>query len=231
MGRRGPAAHRPGAELRRHHPRPCPPEGGRGRHRRGCGRHVLRRADGARDEAGRGDRRAGAELRAGALRQQRHRGDDDRAPAGPRRHRAAEGRQVRRQLPRPRRRAARRRRQRRGHARPVRVGGGDGRCGQPDRRRAVQRGARARRRRGLRHRRAGRRQHGPGRTGAEVPRGAAGRLRRGRRAPRLRRGDHRFPPGPRRRAGARTASSPTSPASARSSAAGCPSVPSEVAPR
>ena len=36
------------------------------------------------------------------------------------RHRAAEGREVRRQLPRPRRRAARRGRQRRGHARPAR---------------------------------------------------------------------------------------------------------------
>jgi glutamate-1-semialdehyde 2,1-aminomutase len=42
VGRRGPAAHRPGAELRRHHPRPCPPQSRRGRRRRRRGRYVLR---------------------------------------------------------------------------------------------------------------------------------------------------------------------------------------------
>ena len=46
--------------------------------------------------------------RAGAARQLRYRGDDVGDPAGARRHRAAPGGEVRRLLPRPRRRAARR---------------------------------------------------------------------------------------------------------------------------
>ena len=69
----------------------------------------YRRADGARGAAGRGDLRAGAELREGAHGQQRHRGDHDRASASRAASPAGEGREVRRQLPRPRRRAARRR--------------------------------------------------------------------------------------------------------------------------
>ena len=60
--------------------------------------------------ARRGDRRPGRPGRAGAPGQLRHRGDDERRPAGPRLHRAARRREVRRPLPRARRRAARLRR-------------------------------------------------------------------------------------------------------------------------
>ena len=63
------------------------------------------------------DRTAG---RAGAPGQLRHRGDDARGPAGPRLHRPAAGREVRRLLPRPRRRAAGRGRLGRRHPRPAR---------------------------------------------------------------------------------------------------------------
>ena len=50
----------------------------------------------------------------------RHRGDDERDPAGPRVHRPRPGREVRRALPRPRRRAAGQRRLRGRHPRPAR---------------------------------------------------------------------------------------------------------------
>ena len=63
--------------------RPRPPAGRRRDHRGRRRRHVLRRADGARGAAGRGDPRAGAELRAGAHGQQRHRGHHDRVCAWP----------------------------------------------------------------------------------------------------------------------------------------------------
>ena len=53
--------------------------------------------------------RAVPEHRDGALRLQRHRGDDERDPPRPRLHRPRQVHQVRRQLPRPLRRAARRR--------------------------------------------------------------------------------------------------------------------------
>ena len=55
-----------------------------------------------------------------------------------------------------------------------------------------------------------------------LPRAAARARRRQRRAADLRRGHHRLPRRPRRRAGARPASCPTSPSWARSSAAACP---------
>ena len=75
-------------------------------------------------------------------------------------------------------------------------------------RRAVQRRgrstrcSRARRRRRGGARRAGRRQHGSRRRPSRrLPRGLCAALRRARRAPRVRRGDHRVPRRPRRRAG------------------------------
>ena len=73
-------------------------------------RHQLRRRDRGRGRARRGGRRAHALGRDGADGQLRHRGGDERGPAGPRRDRPRSRRQVRRRLPRPRRRAARRRR-------------------------------------------------------------------------------------------------------------------------
>ena len=68
-------------------------------------RHVVRRPHGARGRARRGDRRAhpGRPGAAGLL---GHRGDDVGDPAGPRVHRPRGGREVRRLLPRARRRAA-----------------------------------------------------------------------------------------------------------------------------
>ena len=72
-----------------------------------------------RDRAGRGDHRPGRAGRAGAAGQLRHRGDDERDPARPRDHRPARRRQVRRLLPRARRRAARPGRLRGRHARPA----------------------------------------------------------------------------------------------------------------
>ena len=118
-------------------------------------------------------------------------------------------RQVRRLLPRSRRRAARERRLGDRHARdPVQPG----RAAADDRghdrlplqrRRGRRRGGRPLRR-GARgdHRRAGGREHGRRPAGAGLPRGAALARRRGRRAARLRRGDHRLPRRARRRAGA-----------------------------
>ena len=112
-----------------------------------------------------------------------HRGHDVRVRARPRRHRPAQDREVRRQLPRPRRRAAR-----------WPPGSGVATLGLPGsagvtagavgrhRRGAVQRRARARRadRYGTswrRDRRAGRRQHGPGPARRRLPRRAARRVR------------------------------------------------------
>ena len=91
----------------------------------------LRRADGARDRASRPRVRGRALRRDGPHGQLGHRGDDERDPAGPRLHRAREDPQVRRQLPRPRRRPARLRRLGRRDARPTRQprrdeGGGEG---------------------------------------------------------------------------------------------------------
>ena len=138
------------------------------------------------------------------------------------------------------RRAAGRERQRRG-ACIDRAGAARDRCrpglgrrarlrGGRDDDRALQPGARARRERRVRHRRAGRRQHGPRPAGRRVPRRAAGRVRPGRCAADPRRGDHRLPGGPRRRAGpVRRPARPLA-ASARSSAAGSTSAPSVAGP-
>ena len=122
--------------------------------------------------------------RAGAARQLRHRGDDERDPAGPRRHRPAPGREVRRLLPRARRRAARRGRLGRGHVRAARHPGRDGCADRRDDRAALQRPGRrrgrirrARRRHRVRDHRGGRRKHGRGRAAARVQCGAARRSR------------------------------------------------------
>ena len=129
--------------------------------------HRLRRADGAGSRDGRADRRGDAVHRDGAHGQLRHRGDDGRAAAGARRHRAPAGDQVRRLLPRPRRQLSGQGRLGCGdlrHARQPRRHAGDG-ARHADR--TVQRlgiGARAvcrlPRRDRRRHRRARGRQHG-----------------------------------------------------------------------
>ena len=130
-------------------------------------RDELRRPDRNGDAAGDHDRRRPAVGRHDPVRQQRHRGGHERHPPGPRRHRPGEDHQVRRRVPRPRRRVARGSRQRcplARHPQHARRAEGDRRrhparpvqrprC----RRRPVRRLPRADRR--LR-RRAGRRQHG-----------------------------------------------------------------------
>ena len=84
---------------------------------------------------------------AGPAGQLGHRGDDVGDPAGPRLHRPPEGRQVRRLLPRARRRAARRGGLRRGDLRAARLARRDRRGGRRHHRAAVQRpGRRVRRR-------------------------------------------------------------------------------------
>ena len=126
--------------------------------------------------------------------------------------------EVRRLLPRPRRRAARERRLRasRRSASPPSPGVPRGAaadtivCPYND----VDAAAAARSRaygEGLAcvHRRAGRREHGRRPARAGLPRGAALALRRLRRAARLRRGDHGLPRRPRRRAGALRRRRPT----------------------
>ena len=84
---------------------------------------VLRRADRARDRAGGAPVPGAAEHGDGAPRLLGHRGDDDRAAARARVHRARADRQVRRLLPRPRRRAAREGGLGRAHARHPELGG------------------------------------------------------------------------------------------------------------
>ena len=140
-----------------------------------------------------------------------------------------EDHQGRGRLPRPRRHAAGGGRLGRGHpghprlGRRDRRGGGRHAAGRPGttRRRCAPRCEANRGRGRRRHRRAGPRQHGPGAAAPRLPAGAARAVRRARRPADLRRGDHRLP----RRAAAAprrcTASGPTSPAWARSSAAGC----------
>ena len=203
LGRRGQPLRRPRPVLRRHHPRPRPPGGGRRRERRGQRRHVVRRADGQA-------RCVLAEAiieRVPSVEQVRLVSSGTEATMTAIRvargvHRPVEAGEVRRQLPRPLRRAARRGRHGDGLARPARLGRGDRRRGGRHDRRALQRGADARRRRRLRDRRTDRRQHGSGRAGRRLPRGPAGRVRPRRRAADLRRGDHRLPGRPRRRPGA-----------------------------
>ena len=153
------------------------PPGGAGRRPgRGGPRDVVRHPDRARGRARRGDRRphAGGEGAAGQL---GHRGDDVGDPAGPGLHRPRRRGEVRRLLPRPRRRAARLRRLRagdlRGPGHPRRTGV----VHRPDPGAALQRPVR--RRGGLRRARRpdrvpdhrGRpRQHGRGPAGARLQR-------------------------------------------------------------
>ena len=108
---RRPRVRRPRRELGPGHPRPRASRGRRGR--AGCRgpRPLVRRLDPGRDRTRRA--RAGARHRGGAspiekvrLRLDRHRGDDDGHPAGPRIHRSRPAGQVRRPLPRSLRLAA-----------------------------------------------------------------------------------------------------------------------------
>ena len=188
-------------------PRPRQPDGGR-RDRRGRGDGTTfgapteRRGDARRRGGGSGPvGRDGADDLVG------DRGDDERDPARPRGHRPRAGAEVRRRVPRPRRRPAGPGRLGARHAgdpgEPGRAGGGRG----GDRDRALERprgGPRSHRRARARGdpRRAGAGQHGRGAAGAGVPRVAARARRRQRGAADLRRGDHRLPRGARRRPGA-----------------------------
>ncbi len=170
--------------------------------------HDLRRADGGRGRAGRGDRRRRPVDRAGAPRLLGHRGVDERDPARPRLHEPRPHPPLRRLLPRPRRLAAGRRGLRRRHARhPVEPRRPDRRDRRHGRRAVQRRRGRGLGRRALRRgarggaRRAGCGEHGRRPARAGLPGGAARALRRLRRAARLRRGHHRLPRRPRRRAG------------------------------
>ena len=112
-------------------------------------RHDVRGADRGRGRPGRRDRRRGALDRDGAARLVGHRGGDEHRPARARGDAPRPADQVRRQLPRPRRRPARERRLGADDARdPVDAGRSDGRRRRHDRA-ALQR---RRRRRGRRRR-------------------------------------------------------------------------------
>ena len=150
------------------------PGGRRGGAARRGRRHVVRRADRARGRARRGDLRRGCRRsrRCGSCRRAPRR--DDRGPPRARRDRAGEDREVRRLLPRSRRRAARRGGQWRRDARAPRLGGRHRRAPSPTRSSCptttttaldaafAEHGDRAR----GGARRAGRRQHGPRRARA-----------------------------------------------------------------
>ena len=147
----------------------------------GGARHQLRRADRGGGGAGADGRRGRAVDGDGALRQLRHRGDDERPAPGPRLHRPRQDRQVRGLLPRPRRRPAGAGRLRRRDAWACRTARA---CRRPTPQdtlvaryndlasveRLFDRHARRDRRR---HRRAGRRQHGRRAAAARLPGGAA----------------------------------------------------------
>ena len=144
--------------------------------------------------------------RAGALRLLRHRGDDERHPAGARRHRPRPDRQVRRLLPRPRRPPAGLRRLGAGDLRAAELRGRPGAVRRPHPRPAARRrgGARrALRRRGRPHRRGDRRagagQQRPAAAAPRVPAPPARPDRARRRPAHLRRGHQRLPGGARRR--------------------------------
>ncbi len=87
-------------------PRARAPRGRRCDRRGGDRRHDVRRADRARGDAGGGDRTPGPVGADAADDLVGHRGDDERAAARARSDRPRAGAQVRRRLPRPRRRAA-----------------------------------------------------------------------------------------------------------------------------
>ena len=177
--------------------------------RRGAARNELRRAHRGGGRAGGRGRRPRAVRRDGAAHLVGHRGVDDRGAPCPRGHRPREGDQVRRRLPRPRRRAAGGVRLRSCDAGHPRLARRDRGAGRRHDRRAVER-----------PRRAQRRPRGPATT---WPRSSRSRfpanmglvppepgflellrstLRRGRRAADPRRGDHRLSRRARRGAGA-----------------------------
>ena len=146
----------------------------------------------------------------GAAGQLGHRGVDERGAPGAGGHRPRHDREVRRRLPRPRRRPARRGRLGPGDAGDPGQPRGHRGAGRGHGRRALERrrgaGGGARRARGRRDpRRAGAGEHGPGparRTASSELRPGAGR--RARRAADPRRGDHRLSRRARRRPGAAT---------------------------
>ena len=203
--RRGARVRRPGRVLGAGDPRSCAPRGGRRRAGGGGTRAVVRCTDARRGRARRGDRPPRPVRRAAAARVDRHRGDHDGGSPGPGGHRSRPHREVRRLLPRPRRRTA-------GSGR---VGGGErgtarlGRGHRGDRRRdprpALQRprrragGVRSTRRpdRGRDHRGAAG-EHGRRALAAGLRPRAAPDHRRARCAADLRRGAHRVPGRPRR---------------------------------
>ena len=119
--------------------RPRAPRGRRGGPRRGRSRPELRRADGHGDRPRRRDPLAGPPGREGPPGLHRHRGDDDGAAPGARVHRPRPRREVRRLLPRARRRAAGLGRLRRRDPRPARLGRRLRRGHRRDHRRPVQR--------------------------------------------------------------------------------------------
>ena len=121
VGRRGHPLRRPRAVVRGDHRRPRPPGDRRGRAAGRGRRHQLRRPDRARGGAGRGDLCPGPVVPDGAAGVERHRGHDVGHPRRPGLHRPADGGEVRRQLPRPRRPAAGRGGQRPRRPRPTRA--------------------------------------------------------------------------------------------------------------
>ena len=172
------------------------------------GRYVLRHPDRGRGPPGRGGLRPGPVGREAPPRVLRDRGHHDRRPSGPRRHRSRSHPQVRRLLPRPRRRPAGFGRQWPGHPRSPRVGRGPRRGGGRHRGRPLQR--RSGPRRGVRpprpavgggDRRGSGGQHGARPAGPRLPRRAPESVH-GDRSPADRgRGHHRVPPRRRRSPG------------------------------
>ena len=118
-----------GPLIHGHAPRGLVKALGRGRARR----HELRRAEPARSRARRARARADAVARARALRQLRHRGDDERGPRGAGGDRPRPDRQVRGLLSRPRRCVSRAGRLRRADARRADQPGRDARPRRPTR--------------------------------------------------------------------------------------------------
>ena len=210
------------AVLGRVDPRPRPPGGRRGGRRRAAAAGTTFGAPTAARSSSPRPSRRGRRRSRGAAGLVGHRGGDDRGPARPRRDRPGQDRQVRRLLPRPRRRAARRRRaaasRRSGSpARPASPPGPS-----PTRSSSPTTTTRARRvlRRTAPTRRACSSSRSPPTWASSRPRpGFLDGLRRRcdaiGRAPRLRRGDHRLPRRRRRRRRAASASRPTSRSSAR----------------
>ena len=207
--RRRPALHRLHRFVGADDPRPPPP----GRRSRGASRGrrgpVVRRADRARGRAGRGDPASRAEHGAGAPRELRHRSGDERTSPGARRDRAQRHRQVRRLLPRPRRRVAGEGGLGPRHLRPPdqrRRAGGRGpahaRARVQQRRRARGSVRLARPHDRLRDDRADRRQHEFRACQRALHAAAARAVQRERLAAGVRRGDDRLSRRTRRRAGA-----------------------------